>query len=81
MYHTMLKQSRISPNSIISWQDLLWIDFCLFFSQTYQPDDSHLNANHGEINYIYMLHIYSLKQMMSFLHNNLDNDMDRHTSL
>ena len=26
------KPSRISHNSIISWQDLLWHDFCLFFN-------------------------------------------------
>ena len=27
------KPSRISHNSIISWQDPIWHDFCLFFSR------------------------------------------------
>ena len=34
--------------------------------ELYQPDGSYLNANHGEINYIYMINIYSLKQILNF---------------
>ena len=28
------KPSRISHNSIISWQDSIWHGFCLFFNRT-----------------------------------------------
>ena len=38
--------------------------------ELFQPDGSYLiynlNANHVEISYIYMINIYSLKQMLSF---------------
>ena len=48
------KPSRISHNSIISWQYPILHDFCLFLIELYQLGGWYLNANHGEIDYIYL---------------------------
>ena len=60
------KPSRISHNSIISGKTYYRSISACSLVKLYQPDDSYQNANHGEINYIYMINIYSLKQMLSF---------------
>ena len=57
--------------------------FACSLIELYQLGGWYLNANHGEIGYIYMTNNYNFKfdVNVEFLHNNLDNDMDLHTSL
>ena len=66
------KPSRISHNSIISWQDLLYRSISAgSLVELYQPDCLYLNANHGEVNYIYMTNIYSfLEKKIYFIQRN-----------
>ena len=55
--------------------------FACSLIELYQLGGWLLNVNYGEIGYIYMTNNYNLIQTLNFLHNNLDKDMDLHTSL
>ena len=60
------KPSRISHNSIISWQDPILHDFACSLIELYQLGGWYLNANHGEIGYIYMTNNYNLMPTLNF---------------